>query len=110
MTATLIHSSGVITRRDHPRADRQCRTIRASTMPVSANDPGMLAALTASHTDRELSMSNMLAWPPPPQPQKEGFQNSMETKVGTRVQAYSAMTTPTSNRERSRPLGQASAR
>ena len=54
-------------------------------------------------------MSNMLAWPPPPQPQKEGFQNSMETKVGTRVQAYSAMTT-TSNRERSRPLGQASAR
>ena len=57
-TATLIHSSGVMARRDHPRADRQCRKIKISTVPVSTSDPGTLAALTAFHTDWEPSTSS----------------------------------------------------
>ena len=63
-------------RRDQPRADLQCRTIRASTMPVMTSPTNPSTVLSAFQAGREPSpMSSTLAGQRALQPLNAGFQN-----------------------------------
>ncbi len=65
-----------MTRRDQPRADRQWRTIRVSTIAVAITPTKPLAVLRVSQTGREPSpTSSTLAGHSVVQPMKAGFQN-----------------------------------
>jgi len=75
-TAKASHTSGSMARRDQPRADRQCRTIKVSTIAVTARLTKPPMVLTVSRSDREPSpISSTLAGHPVVQPTKAGFQN-----------------------------------
>ena len=106
----VIHTSGTMACRDQPRADRQCPMIKVSTMTVSATPTAVDVQLTASQTGREPRTSSRLAGQLASQPLKAGSQNIVPSTLKPTAEAYSAMTTPRSNRERSRPVGQASPR
>src|ERR1700722_12486558 len=107
--AGAIHSSGTMARRVQPRAGCQCRAIRGSTVTVRARPTGMEMTPRTFSAERDPSIISRLAGHPGPQ-LVCGFQKNIETKLWPMVQAYSAATTPTSNLERSRPVGQARAR
>jgi len=104
---SAIHTSGTMACRDQPRADRQCLTIRTTTMTVSATPAAALSALTASQAGREPRTSSRFAGQLASQPLNAGSQNSIPSRLKPAAEAYSATTTPRSNRERSRPVGQA---
>ncbi len=75
-TAAPIHNSGIMARRDQPRADLQCRTIRVRTMPVITNPTSPSIVLSVFQADREPSpMSSTLAGQLALQPLNAGFQN-----------------------------------
>ena len=96
-------------RRDQPRADRQCRTIRVSTIAVTARLTKPPMVLRVSKSDREPSpiSSTLAGHSAGVQPLKAGFQNSIAATLKPMTCTYSKMTTPHSNRERSRPVGHA---
>ena len=81
ITAKLIHSNGVIDRRDQPRAVCQCRMIRVSTVAVIIMEGSTDHASKALSIELEPSTSSRLAGQPGPHPLALGFQNSKETTL-----------------------------
>ena len=81
MTATLIQASGTMARRDQPRASRQCRKIRVSTMPLSESPTGTDITPKAFSTAADPWTSSRLAGQPGPQPLVRGFQNNRDTRL-----------------------------
>ena len=77
-------------------------------MPVSTSPTNPPIVLIAFPADREPSpTSSTLAGQLASQPLKAGFQNTIAAALKPTAVTYSAMTTPHSNLERSRPVGQA---
>ena len=104
---TAIQTSGTMARRDQPRADRQCLMIKVTTTMVSAALTTAFSVLTASQAGREPYTSSRFAGQLASQPLNAVSQNSIPSRLKPTAEAYSATTTPRSNRERSRPVGQA---
>ena len=77
-------------------------------MPVMTSPTYASIVPSVFQADREPSpMSSTLAGQLALQPLKAGFQNIVPATLKATSCAYSAMTTPHSNLERSRPVGQA---
>jgi hypothetical protein len=77
-------------------------------MPVSTSSTDPLIVLTAFQAGREPApISSTLAGQLALQPMNAGFQNIIPARPKPTPVTYSAMITPRSNPERSRPVGQA---